>query len=242
MLKKYISINFLKTKRTNIRKILIIFPFLLIMLNFLLFIGTGYLSPSIVNQWSFIGMNMFLAIIISMISLNDKKINYSQVVKSLPIDEVKFELSNIIHGIFISIVVSIFLTILVLITLPFTEFFIPIGHYIISIWGIFICTLWMIPFYLFVNRRSNWAISFFVALLGTALRLNPDSLLGKMDPFDWGAIFVVPWIKMNINGVPLNDDTSYIIWPINVSIIFFFVILYFDLLAYKKEFYHERNI
>ena len=57
------SIEVLKTKRTVIRKLVWIFPILVTVVTALFFASTGYVVQSIINQWSFIWINLFLALI-----------------------------------------------------------------------------------------------------------------------------------------------------------------------------------
>ena len=56
------KIEFLKTKRTVIRKLVWIFPILAAIITTLFFASTGYVAQSLINQWSFLYANLFTAL------------------------------------------------------------------------------------------------------------------------------------------------------------------------------------
>ena len=69
---KACSIEILKTKRTIIRKLIWIFPILVAVVTSLFFASTGYVIQSIINQWSFIWINLFLALMIGLIDRHEE--------------------------------------------------------------------------------------------------------------------------------------------------------------------------
>ena len=69
---KACSIEILKTKRTIIRKLTWIFPILVAVVTSLFFASTGYVIQSIINQWSFIWINLFLALMIGLIDRHEE--------------------------------------------------------------------------------------------------------------------------------------------------------------------------
>ena len=69
---KACSIEILKTKRTIIRKLIWIFPILVAVVTSLFFASTVYVIQSIINQWSFIWINLFLALMIGLIDRHEE--------------------------------------------------------------------------------------------------------------------------------------------------------------------------
>ncbi|MCO6527965.1 MAG: hypothetical protein J6565_04115 [Lactobacillus sp.] len=61
-----------KTKRTIIRPITVLFPLLVVVFTVLFFNSTGYVLESTINQWSFLWLNLYLALIIGLIDRYEK--------------------------------------------------------------------------------------------------------------------------------------------------------------------------
>lgn len=232
------SIEFLKTKRTIIRKLTWIFPILVIVITTLFFASTGYVVQSIINQWSFLWASLYLALIIGLIDRHEKISTSYKIILSSPFNLFTYELGRILNGLVLSLIGSIILIILVLLASFIMPVSVSIGALIGAIFGIFITTLWKIPLYLWISRKTNLYVSVLTCFVGNFLGLLiNDSLIGKIWPFSWSALFPVSSIKMHINGllVKSNEILPNNYWTIVVALILFVVLSYLDAHFFKKQ-------
>lgn len=232
------SIEFLKTKRTIIRKLTWIFPILVIVITTLFFASTGYVVQSIINQWSFLWASLYLALIIGLIDRHEKISTSYKIILSSPFNLFTYELGRILNGLVLSLIGSIILIILVLLASFIMPVSVSIGALIGAIFGIFITTLWQIPLYLWISRKTNLYVSVLTCFVGNFLGLLiNDSLIGKIWPFSWSALFPVSSIKMHINGllVKSNEILPNNYWTIVVALILFVVLSYLDAHFFKKQ-------
>lgn len=232
------SIEFLKTKRTIIRKLTWIFPILVIVITTLFFASTGYVVQSIINQWSFLWASLYLALIIGLIDRHEKISTSYKIILSSPFNLFTYELGRILNGLVLSLIGPIILIILVLLASFIMPVSVSIGALIGAIFGIFITTLWQIPLYLWISRKTNLYVSVLTCFVGNFLGLLiNDSLIGKIWPFSWSALFPVSSIKMHINGllVKSNEILPNNYWTIVVALILFVVLSYLDAHFFKKQ-------
>jgi hypothetical protein len=105
----------------------------------LFFASTGYVVQSIINQWSFIWINLFLALIIGLNDRHEKNSTEYKMILSSPVDLFQYELGRILHGVLLSFVTSLVLCVLVAIA----SFFMPVTVSLLAclgaILGIFCC-------------------------------------------------------------------------------------------------------
>ena len=164
------SIEALKTKRTVIRKLVWIFPILVTVVTALFFASTGYVVQSIINQWSFIWINLFLALIIGLNDRHEKNSTEYKMILSSPVDLFQYELGRILHGVLLSFVTSLVLCVLVAIA----SFFMPVTVSLLAclgaILGIFVASLWEIPLYSWLSRVTNLYVSIAISFVGSLLQ------------------------------------------------------------------------
>ena len=177
------SIEILKTKRTVIRKLVWIFPILVTIITALFFASTGYVIQSIINQWSFIWINLYLALIVGLNDRHEKNSTEYKMILSSPVDLFKYELGRILHGILLSFVAGLVLSILIsivsLIMPPAVSLLACVG----AILGIFITTLWEIPLYSWLSRVTNLYVSIVIAFAGSLIAIWINSYtIGKLFP------------------------------------------------------------
>ena len=142
---KACSIEILKTKRTIIRKLTWIFPILVAVVTSLFFASTGYVIQSIINQWSFIWINLCLALMIGLIDRHEENSTEYKMILSSPANLSQYELGRILHSSFLSLITACVLSILVILGSSFMTIKISLMACLGAIFGIFIATLWEIP-------------------------------------------------------------------------------------------------
>lgn len=232
------SIEALKTKRTVIRKLVWIFPILVTVVTALFFASTGYVVQSIINQWSFIWINLFLALIIGLNDRHEKNSTEYKMILSSPVDLFQYELGRILHGVLLSFVTSLVLCVLVAIA----SFFMPVTVSLLAclgaILGIFVASLWEIPLYSWLSRITNLYVSIAIAFIGSLVGIFVNSSsIGKIFPFTWSSLLPVSLIQMHVNGLLVksseNVPNSY--WTIAASIVLFIILSCISAASFKKQ-------
>lgn len=232
------SIEVLKTKRTVIRKLVWIFPILVTVVTALFFASTGYVVQSIINQWSFIWINLFLALIIGLNDRHEKNSTEYKMILSSPVDLFQYELGRILHGVLLSFITSLVLCVLVAIA----SFFMPVTVSLLAcigaILGIFVASLWEIPLYSWISRVTNLYVSIAISFIGSlvAIWINTYTI-GKIFPYTWSALMPVPLIKMHVNGLLVKSSGGMPnnAWTMLASIILFLVLSYLSAYFFKKQ-------
>ncbi|QNQ81385.1 lantibiotic immunity ABC transporter MutE/EpiE family permease subunit [Lactobacillus sp. PV034] len=235
---KTISSEWLKNKRTIVRKLVWFFPLLVVIMATLLFMSTGYVVQTIVNQWSIIWVNFFLALIIGLIDRHEKNSTEYKMILSSPINLFNYELGRILHGVLLSFIATVVLSALILLESCFMTITVPVVFCIIALFGIFITSLWEIPFYIWLSRVTNLYFSIGVAFIGSILGIFiAPTAFGKVFPFTWIDLMPVSLIKMNVNGLIVKDPTvlSNNYWTLGTSIILFIVLSFLSARSFKKQ-------
>lgn len=232
------KIEFLKTKRTVIRKLVWIFPILAAIITTLFFASTGYVAQSLINQWSFLYANLFTALLIGLIDRHEKNSTDYKMIFSSPTNLFNYELGRILNGIFLILLGSLILIIITIMESLFWPTKISILSIIIAILGIFLTAIWQIPLYFWLSRKTNLYISILVAFLGSfiSLMINETSF-GNFWPYSWSSLFPVSLIKMHVNGLLVNnhETISNNSWTILASIILFVILSYLTAFSFKKQ-------
>lgn len=232
------SIEIFKTKRTVIRKIIWIFPILVVIVTSLFFASTGYVIQSIINQWSFIWINLFLALIIGLIDRHEKNSTEYKMILSSPADLFQYELGRILHGAFLSLITAVVLSILITLGSLFMPIKVSLMACIGAIFGIFVATLWEIPFYSWLSRITNLYVSIAIAFIGSLIGIFVNhSTIGKIFPFTWSGLMPVSLIQMHVNGllVKSSETISNSYWTIAASLILFILLSCFSAVLFKKQ-------
>jgi ABC-2 type transport system permease protein len=193
---------------------------------------------SSINQWSIYWLPAFLALEIGLIDRTEKKDTQYKMIVSSPISLQRYEWGRIINGVFISGVMNIVFIILVILISFVTSLHVAISYCIFAIVGIFVTTVWEIPLFYWIARKTNLYVGIVVALVGSIIGiLLVDTKVGIIFPFNWSAIFPVGLIRVHINGVPLSADTHVplISWPIIASIILFFILAWLASYSFERQ-------
>lgn len=232
------SIEWLKTKRTIIRKLIWILPILVVIITTVFFGSTGYVVQSIINQWSLIWINLFLALIIGLIDRHEKNSTNYKMLLSSPTDLFQYELGRILHGVVLSLLTTVMMIILIFITSCLMPTKVTVAACIFALLGIFLAMLWEIPLYTWLSRVTNLYVSITVAFAGTILGmwLNTFSF-GKIFPFTWSALMPVSLIRMHVNGlvVKSNEIVPNSNWTMLASIILFIILSCCVAVSFKKQ-------
>lgn len=231
-------IEFFKTKRTIIRKLVWIFPILVTIITALFFASTGYIIQSIINQWSFIWINLYLALIVGLNDRHEKNSTGYKVILSSPVDLFKYELGRILHNVFLSIMTGLVLGALISIISLIMPATVSLLACIGAILGIFITTLWEIPIYSWLSRITNIYVSIAVAFAGSLIAIWINSYpIGKLFPYTWSALMPVSLIRMHVNGLLIKESESIPndAWTMLASIILFLILSYLSAFFFKKQ-------
>lgn len=231
----------LKTKRTIVSKLIWAIPLLVCIITTLLFSTTGYIVESEINQWSFLWLNVFLALEIGLIDRSEKINTQYKMIISSPINLSKFEFGRILHGILLALKSSIVLIILIIVSAILIQTRAPLINCIIAVLGILIASLWEVPFYTWLSRKTNIYITLIIAFLGSFAGISvANSSWGKLFPYTWPAVFPVSFTKMNINGtlLPLNSNSQHYLYTLIFSVILMLLVSLGTTWSFKKQVAH----
>lgn len=236
---KVLENEIFKTKRTVIRPITVIFPFLIIIFTIFFFNSTGYVLESTINQWSFFWLNLYLSLIIGLIDRHEKNSTEYKTILSSPSDLFIYESGRILHGVLLSFIVSLFLAVFLLLATLICPVRVGILSCLVAIVGVFFSTLWEVPLYTWLSRISNLYLTIGLAFIGSMIGIYCVTSFswGKFLPYSWSDLFPVALIKLHINGIPIktreaipNDS-----WTIFASIILFFILSYLTAASFKRQ-------
>ncbi|MBS4207230.1 lantibiotic immunity ABC transporter MutE/EpiE family permease subunit [Bacillus sp. FJAT-50079] len=246
----YLKSEILKTKRTNIRKILLMIP----LLCSLLALGFNFLSgdpeiislsaETIINHWGILWISVFIALTTGLLNnLERKSTNYKTII-ALPINLQKKEMSRVllVTGFAVLgsllIIVAISLTSLLIQTSPYL---VPLFSCFLAVILMFVTSLWQIPFCLWLSRKTNF---FITLLLNSMLNLSLGAFFAPTEdwwfiPYSWHLRVQMPLTHLHSNGIPLpqNDELlSYSAIPIALvlSILFFIVLTLITVRSFNK--------
>ncbi|MBA1392584.1 hypothetical protein EQ500_01535 [Lactobacillus sp. XV13L] len=195
-----------KVKRTIIRPLTVLFPFLVVVFTGLFFNSTGYVLESTINQWGFLWLNLYLALIIGLIDRHEKNSTEYKTILSSPTNLFTYELGRILHGVLLSFAVSLVLAIFLLLTSLVSPVRVGIMPCLTAVGGLFLTTLWEIPLYTWLSRISNLYVTVGLAFIGSMIGIFCVTTFswGPVLPYGWSNLFPVALIKLHINGFPLK--------------------------------------
>ncbi|MER2128786.1 lantibiotic immunity ABC transporter MutE/EpiE family permease subunit [Solibacillus sp.] len=246
----YLKSEILKTKRTNIRKILFIIPLLcaLLALSFNFLSGDSEIlslsDVTIINHWGILWLSVLIALTAGLLNNLERKSTKFKTTISLPIDLQKKEMSRVllVTGLVllgsIMLIICISLTNLLIHTNPYL---VALSSCSLAIILMLVTSLWQIPFCLWLSRKTNF---FITLLLNSMLNLNLGTFFAPTKdwwwiPYAWPLRVQMPLTKLHSNGIPLpqNDELlSYSVIPIALvlSILFFLLMLLLTVKSFNK--------
>lgn len=228
-----------KVKRTIIKPLTVLFPFLVVVFTVLFFNSTGYVLESTINQWSFLWLNLYLALIIGLIDRHEKNSTEYKTILSSPTNLFTYELGRILHGVLLSLVVSLVLAIFLLLTGLISPVRVGIMSCLTAVGGLFLTTLWEIPLYTWLSRISNLYVTVGLAFIGSMIGVSCVTTFswGPVLPYSWSNLFPVALIKLHINGFPLKagEVVPNASWTILASIGLFIIFSYLAAYSFQKQ-------
>ena len=241
--------EFLKTKRTNIRKMIFIIP----IICSLLAIGFNFLGGSeivrlsvetIINHWGIIWVSVFIALTTGLLNNLEKKGTHFKTIIGLPINLYKKEISRtlLISG-FLAIgsLALIMLLILASLLIQTTPHLVPLSSCIAAVFLTYFITLWQVPFCLWLSRKTNL---FITLLLNSMLNLNLGSIFAPtedwwMIPYSWHLRMLMPVTQLHSNGIPLPENNGLLnssVVPIAIilGLVFFILLTFITAKSFNK--------
>ncbi|RMC24149.1 hypothetical protein [Lactobacillus sp. ESL0245] len=236
---KALKIEIFKTKRTIIRPITVLFPLLVMVFTILFFDSTGYVLESTINQWSFLWLNLYLALIIGLIDRHEKNSTEYKIILSSPTNLFAYELGRILHGVLLSLVVSLVLGVFLLLTGLISPVRVGIMPCLTAVGGLFLTTIWEIPLYTWLSRISNLYVTVGLAFIGSMIGIYCVTTFswGQVLPYSWSDLFPVALIKLHINGTPIkiSEVVPNSSWTIFASIGLFIIFSYLASYSFQKQ-------
>jgi lantibiotic transport system permease protein len=245
----YLKSEFLKTKRTRIRKIVWIIPIIcsLLALSFNSLGGTDIVKLSvetIINHWGIIWVSVFIALTTGLLNHLEKKGTKFKTIIGLPINLAKKELSRILLISSLTATGSLLLIIFLMLTsllIHSAPYLVPLSSCALAVFLTYIVTLWQVPFCLWLSRKTNIFMTLFV---NSMLNLNLGTVFAPTDnwwmiPYSWHLRMLMPLTKLHSNAIPLtpNDellDDSVISVAILLSIAFFLILTIATVKSFNK--------
>ena len=211
----YILGDYLKYKRTFLKKIIYIIPISLIILSYIL--APPYFTVDSYNWWYTIIMPITYALIPALMNrYEDKKIKY-RAVYPLSIDLRKIWISKIIVASY------------------------SFSTLLVSSIVLVVSSIWQIPFCLLLAKKFGFSISLMInGLLGVVLGIMfsaGDYWL--FSPYSWSIRAMVPMLKIMPNGLPADAGNmmlnTSILPPCIFSILLFLLLSYLSSIWFAKQ-------
>ena len=245
----YLKSEMIKTKRTMIRKMLLVIP----LICSILALGFNFLggpeivrlsAETIINHWGILWLSVFVALSTGLLNNLEKKSTNFKTIIGLPIDLQKKEISRVLFTTGLMGLGSLLLIIFIILTsllVNTSPYLVSLSSCILAVTLMFIASLWQIPFCLWLSRKTNL---FITLLLNSMLNLNLGSVFAPTGdwwfvPYSWHLRVQMPLTKLHSNGIPLpqNDELlSYSVIPtaLVLSLTFFFILTLITVRSFNK--------
>ncbi|KXT74005.1 lantibiotic immunity ABC transporter MutE/EpiE family permease subunit [Streptococcus gallolyticus] len=226
--------NFLKLRHTKIYKFIWLFPLMcsLIAIVFCSLGGeetTPLTAETIVNQWAVLWINITIAVFTGLLDKLEKDSNRYMIYLSRNLNLQKIELyRGVFIGSLLLISSLVLMSILTITSLIFkTPSVTSLFRIYVAVLLIWLCSLWQIPFTLWLSRKTNIYTSVVLntllpLLFGTSISLTSHWFLF---PYDWSMRLLAPLTNMQINGIPTGAPFSSLMFialaiPAVLSVLF----------------------
>ncbi|WP_025027859.1 lantibiotic immunity ABC transporter MutE/EpiE family permease subunit [Caldalkalibacillus mannanilyticus] len=246
----YLKSEIIKTKRTNIRRMILAIPLIcsFLALEFSFLGGPEIVRLSIetiINHWGIIWLSVFIAITAGLLNKLEKQSTGFKTTLGLPINLEKKEMSRVIFLVGLTSFASIILILLMVVSsflLQTSPYLVPLSACILAVFLTMITSLWQVPFCLWLSRKTNL---FITLLVNAMLNLNLGTFFAPTDkwwmvPYSWHLRVQMPITKLHSNGIPLPQDSellSYSIIPIAVilSLLVFCLFTFIAVRSFAKQ-------
>ncbi|MGO0263760.1 lantibiotic immunity ABC transporter MutE/EpiE family permease subunit [Priestia aryabhattai] len=246
----YLQAEKLKTKNTNIRKLIFIIPLIcsFIAIAFSFLGGAEILKLSVettINHWGIIWLSVCIALSAGLLNNLEKKSTKFKTIIGLPTNLKKVELSRITLLSILLIASSICLSIIITATsliLNTSPQSVSLFSCILTVFLMSVTSLWQIPFCLWLSRKTNL---FLTLLINCMFNLNLGTLFAPtkdwwLVPWSWTLRITMPLTHLHSNGIPLPTNSnllSYSVIPIALilSLLFLVIVTAFTLKSFEKQ-------
>lgn len=236
---KVLENEIFKIKRTSIKPITVFYPFLVVVFTVLFFNSTDYVLESTINQWGFVWLNLYLALIIGLIDRHEKNSTEYKTILSLPDNLFTYELGRILHGVLLSFTCNMFLDIFLILTSFIYPVRVGIMSCLVAVSGLFLTSLWEIPLYTWLSRISNLYVTIGLAFTGSMIGIYCVTSFswGSVLPYSWPNLFPIALIKLHINGLPIKSDlvVPNASWTIFASIGLFLILSCLTSISFQRQ-------
>lgn len=246
----YLKSEFIKTKRTNIRKMLWIIPLIcsLLALAFNFLSGEKEIvrlsAETIINHWGILWLSVFISLTAGLLNNLEKKSTNFKTIIGLPINLQKKEMSRVLLVIGFVVLGSVLLIATISLTsllIP-SPYLAPLSSCILAVVLTFVTSLWQVPLCIWFSRKTNF---FITLLLNSMLNLSLGTFFAPTNdwwfiPYSWHLRVQMPLTKLHTNGIPLpqsDELLSYSVIPIALvlSLLFFLILFWFTVKSFNKQ-------
>lgn len=240
--------NLFKLKNTSISKLIFLLPIISVMLS-LLFSSLGgesilrLTAETTVNQWGVIWVNTVIAVNSGLLNKLELDSNKYSIYLSRDVDLKKVEYTRVLLVAFISLLTSIILCLMLIvlgIIIP-TPSLTSMSRILVTIFLIWLTSLWQIPFTLWLSRKTNLYVTIIINTILPLIIGTSTSLLDRwyLFPYDWSLKLLEPMTKMRINGIPFGDgyvsDYSIVLISLCLGIALFTLLTKLSVISFKKQ-------
>lgn len=191
-----LKIEFLKTKHTIVRLLVWLLPLVAILMMSAVFWDNQYLVQLMLGQWSYFWLNMSIGLIICINTYYQKQATKFREILTSPQDLFTYEIGRIIHGVLQAFLMSLIFLILLIGAWAMFSSGEEVGLMICSVVGVFLTSLWLVPFYSWLCRITNLYFAVGIGFLGSILAMFLSrTTLSMWWPFDWGLLLNNMWIR-----------------------------------------------
>ena len=245
----YLKSEIIKTKRTNIRKMMLIIPLIcsLLALAFTFLGGPEIIrlsAETIINHWAILWLPALIALTAGLLNNLEGKSTSFKTIIGLPINLQKKEMSRIVFVTGFMAIGSLLLIVvisLVSLLIQTSPYLVSLSSCIMAVILMFVTSLWQVPFCLWLSRKTNF---FITVLLNSMLNLSLGTFFAPTEdwwfiPYSWHLRVQMPLTKLHSNGIPLpaNDELlsgSVIPIALVLSILFFLVLTLLTVKSFNK--------
>ncbi|MGD2405710.1 lantibiotic immunity ABC transporter MutE/EpiE family permease subunit [Bacillus velezensis] len=237
---QYMQAEHLTSKRTFIRKLIILIPLLNTAFSFLL--NAAYFMTGTFNWWAVIFMPLMIALMCGLSVKKEKKSANDRAVYSLPADLKSIWFSKIsLIALYSLLSQIVFLVIMFLLGLVFPAIAAVQLKGIEASSLLWLSTLWEIPFCLWIARQFGFTAVILVNMIAAfVLGIVPASgSLWWLSPWSWSVRLMSPILGIHPNGIPLPANSgllngNVIIPAIILSILSFIAISFVSAVSFSK--------
>ncbi|MCX7903607.1 MAG: lantibiotic immunity ABC transporter MutE/EpiE family permease subunit [Caloramator sp.] len=245
----YLKAEYLKYKRTSIKKLFFLLPILVMLIVYLMysFMPKGYMEITDFimitgfNWWTVLFIPIGTAVLVGLVNIMEKKVGNYKVFVSRNLS---------LQGIWISkvFVICIFMFYSIIILAFLIVFFeillggqIKLKEILSSVLVIWVGSINLVPIYLFLSIFGGLILNVIVGFIGFFIgAVMAIKSYWMFVPWSLSLRMLSPILKVHPNGIPLkaNDfllDTSVIKIGLFFSIMYFVVFTFITSLWFKKE-------